>query len=33
VQAGSPDELRRLVDRELAKWRRFVDQAGLAPQR
>jgi tripartite-type tricarboxylate transporter receptor subunit TctC len=33
VQAGSPDELRRLVDRELAKWRRFVDQAGLTPQR
>ena len=33
VQPGSPDELRRLVDRELAKWRRFVDQAGLAPQR
>jgi 2-methylaconitate cis-trans-isomerase PrpF/tripartite-type tricarboxylate transporter receptor subunit TctC len=33
VQAGSPDELRRLVDRELAKWRRFVDQAGLARQR
>jgi tripartite-type tricarboxylate transporter receptor subunit TctC len=33
VRPGSPDELRRLVDRELAKWRRFVDQAGLAPQR
>jgi 2-methylaconitate cis-trans-isomerase PrpF/tripartite-type tricarboxylate transporter receptor subunit TctC len=33
VQPGSPDALRRLVDRELAKWRRFVDQAGLSPQR
>jgi 2-methylaconitate cis-trans-isomerase PrpF/tripartite-type tricarboxylate transporter receptor subunit TctC len=30
VQAGSPDELRRLVDRELAKWRRFVDQTLLS---
>ena len=29
VQLGPPDQLRRLVDRELTKWRRFVDQAGL----
>jgi 2-methylaconitate cis-trans-isomerase PrpF/tripartite-type tricarboxylate transporter receptor subunit TctC len=30
---GPPDELGRLVDRELAKWRRFVDRAGLAARR
>ena len=33
VRPGTPDELSRLVDRELAKWRQFVDEAGLAPRR
>ena len=26
VQPGSPDQLGRLVERELTKWRRFVDE-------
>ena len=30
---GTPDELSRLVDRELTKWRRFVDKAGLNQRR
>jgi tripartite-type tricarboxylate transporter receptor subunit TctC len=30
VEPGPPEELGRLVDRELTRWRRFVDQAGLA---
>jgi tripartite-type tricarboxylate transporter receptor subunit TctC len=30
VRPGPPDELGRIVDRELATWRRFVDEAGLA---
>jgi hypothetical protein len=33
VKPGPPEEFGRLVDRELTKWRRFVDQAGLAPSR
>jgi tripartite-type tricarboxylate transporter receptor subunit TctC len=33
VEPGPPEEFGRLVDRELTKWRRFVDQAGLAPRR
>jgi hypothetical protein len=33
VRPGAPHELGRLVDRELAKWRRFVAEAGLAPRR
>jgi tripartite-type tricarboxylate transporter receptor subunit TctC len=33
VRPGTPDELGRLVDRELGKWRQFVDEAGLAPRR
>ena len=33
VRPGTPDELGRLVDRELAKWRQFVVEAGLAPRR
>ena len=28
VQPGRPDQFGRLVDRELTKWKRFVDQAG-----
>jgi tripartite-type tricarboxylate transporter receptor subunit TctC len=33
VEPGPPDEFGRLVDRELTKWRRFVDQAGPALRR
>ena len=33
VTPGTPDELSRLVDRELAKWRQFVDKAGLNQRR
>jgi tripartite-type tricarboxylate transporter receptor subunit TctC len=33
VEPGTPEEFGRLVDRELGKWRRFVDRAGLAPRR
>jgi 2-methylaconitate cis-trans-isomerase PrpF/tripartite-type tricarboxylate transporter receptor subunit TctC len=33
VRPGPPDDLGRLVDRELSKWRRFVDEAGLTPCR
>jgi len=33
VRPGTPDELGRLVDRELTKWRQFVDEAGLAARR
>jgi tripartite-type tricarboxylate transporter receptor subunit TctC len=33
VRPGAPDELGQLLDRELAKWRQFVDEAGLAPRR
>jgi 2-methylaconitate cis-trans-isomerase PrpF/tripartite-type tricarboxylate transporter receptor subunit TctC len=33
VQPGPPEELGRLVDRELTRWRRFVDRAGLASRR
>ena len=31
VEPGSPDRLGRLVDSELTKWRRVVDEAGLTP--
>ena len=33
VQPGPPDQLGRLVDRELTTWRQFVDQAGPALHR
>ena len=33
VTPGTPDELSRLVDRELTKWRQFVDKAGLNQRR
>jgi 2-methylaconitate cis-trans-isomerase PrpF/tripartite-type tricarboxylate transporter receptor subunit TctC len=33
VVPGSPSDLARLVDSELATWRRVVAEAGLAPQR
>ena len=33
VQPGRPDQFGRLVDRELTKWKRFVDQAGPVLQR
>ena len=33
IAPGPPDELGRLVDSELTKWRQFVDKAGLNQRR